>query len=53
MQGWLTHPGYRELLLSPNVSQTGVGVYEYGPGEWTYYVQLLVSLPDDAPAADS
>lgn len=46
VRGWLGHPGHRELLLSPEVRQTGVGVYAFGPGEWTYYVQLLVDLPD-------
>lgn len=45
VQGWLEHAGHRELLLSPQVRFSGVGVYNYGPGEWTYYVHLLVDLP--------
>ncbi|GEM_PF-2062418 len=44
VQGWLGHVGHRELLLSSKVRYTGMGVYNYGPGEWTFYVQLLVDL---------
>jgi uncharacterized protein YkwD len=42
--GWLTHRGHRELLLNPDVTHMGAGVYNYRSNEWTFYVQLLVKL---------
>lgn len=38
------HPGHRELLLNPDVRYIGVGVYDYGPGENEFIMQLLVDF---------
>ena len=44
VQGWLRHPGHRELLLNPKVRYIGVGVYCHSSGEWMYYVQLMMQV---------
>lgn len=46
VQGWLLHRGHRDLLLNPDVTHMGAGIYNYRSGEWTYYVQLLVRLDE-------
>jgi len=46
VQGFRTHVGHRELLLDPDVTHIGVGVYNYSSSEWVYYVQLLVSFTE-------
>ncbi len=38
------HVGHRELLLSPDVKYIGVGIYDFGPGENEFIVQLLVDF---------
>ncbi|MCC7479252.1 CAP domain-containing protein [bacterium] len=42
--GFEHHTGHRELLLSPDVKYIGVGIYDYGPGENEFVVQLLVDF---------
>jgi uncharacterized protein YkwD len=40
------HPGHRELLLHPEVTRIGVGVYRYAPNEMYHVVQLLMDFAD-------
>ena len=40
--GWSAHPAHRELLFNPQVRYAGAGVYNFKPGEYEYYVLLLV-----------
>lgn len=49
VNGWLAHPGHCELLLNPEVTHMGAGIFNFDAAEWTYYVQLLVRL-EDLPA---
>ena len=37
------HPGHRELLLSAEVQQIGVGIFQYARGEQVHIIQLLMT----------
>jgi uncharacterized protein YkwD len=47
VRGWEQHAGHRELLLDPELTSMGAGVYNYSPGEFIFFVQLLVSVGEE------